>query len=341
MENEAMASRVLVLYAGGTIGMARAEDGFRPMTGFEDVLRRLLREQVAAVLPDFDVVALAEPIDSANLQPSHWSALARELVTRWQAYDGFVVLHGTDTMAYSASALSFMLRGADKPVIFTGAQIPLGEPDSDALANLLGALMLAGRQRIQEVCLYFGGRLLRGNRSTKLASEAFDAFDSPNYPQLADVGEDVALHADALLTPPPRTFVVPQFDAEAVAVLSVYPGISARIVDAIAVSPRVRGLVLRTYGVGNVPDAHITFIDSLARTIERGIVVLNTTQCVRGRVIPGTYATGAALDRIGVLPGGDMTLEAAFAKLHFVLASTADADVVRRALGESLCGEMS
>jgi len=244
-------------------------------------------------------------------------------------------------MAYSASALSFMLRGADKPVIFTGAQIPLGEPDSDALANLLGALMLAGRQRIQEVCLYFGGRLLRGNRSTKLASEAFDAFDSPNYPQLADVGEDVALHADALLTPPPRTFVVPQFDAEAVAVLSVYPGISARIVDAIADSPRVRGLVLRTYGVGNVPDAHITFIDSLARTIERGIVVLNTTQCVRGRVIPGTYATGAALDRIGVLPGGDMTLEAAFAKLHFVLASTADADVVRRALGESLCGEMS
>ncbi len=341
MENEAMASRVLILYAGGTIGMARAEDGFRPMTGFEDVLRRLLREQVAAGLPDFDVVALAEPIDSANLQPSHWSALARELVTRWQAYDGFVLLHGTDTMAYSASALSFMLRGADKPVIFTGAQIPLGEPDSDALANLLGALTLAGRQRIQEVCLYFGGRLLRGNRSTKLASEAFDAFDSPNYPHLADVGEDVALHADALLTPPRRAFVVPQLDAEAVAVLPVYPGISARIVDAIADSPRVRGLVLRSYGVGNAPDAQAAFIGSLGRAIERGVVVFNTTQCVRGRVIPGTYATGAALDRIGVLPGGDMTLEAAFAKLHFVLASSSNADVVRGALAESLCGEVS
>ena len=341
MENEVMPSRVLILYAGGTIGMTRADDGFRPTTGFEDVLRRLLREQVAAHLPDFDVVALQEPIDSANLQPSHWSALARALVLRWQAYDGFVVLHGTDTMAYSASALSFMLRGADKPVIFTGAQIPLGEPDSDALGNVLGALMLAGRYPIPEVCLYFSGRLLRGNRSTKLASEAFDAFDSPNYPHLADVGADVALHTEALLAPATRAFLVPRFDAEAVAVLPIYPGISARIVDAIAGSPRVRGLVLRTYGVGNAPDAQLTFMDSLSRAIGRGIVVLNTTQCVRGRVLQGTYATGAALDRIGVLPGGDMTLEAAFAKLHFVLASTADAEVVRRVLAESLCGEVS
>ncbi|WP_332674130.1 type I asparaginase [Aromatoleum sp.] len=336
-----MASRVLILYAGGTIGMARADDGYRPMTGFEDVLRRLLREQVAAVLPDFDVVALPEPIDSANLQPSHWTGLARELVVRWQSYDGFVVLHGTDTMAYSASALSFMLRGADKPVIFTGAQIPLGEPDSDALGNLLGALTLAGRHGIPEICLYFSGRLLRGNRSTKLKSEAFDAFESPNYPHLADVGADIALYADALLAPATRAFVVPQFDAEAVAVLPVYPGISARIVDAITGSPRVRGLVLRTYGVGNAPDAQQAFMDSLARATGRGLVVLNTTQCVSGHVIQGTYATGAALDRIGVLPGGDMTLEAAFAKLHFVLATNSDADVVRRALGESLCGEVS
>lgn len=336
-----MTSRVLILYAGGTIGMERAADGFRPMAGFEGVLRRLLREQVGVVLPDFDVFALAEPIDSANLQPAHWSALARELVVRWQAYDGFVVLHGTDTMAYSASALSFMLGGADKPVIFTGSQIPLGEPHSDALGNLLGAVTLAGRHRIREVCLYFSGRLLRGNRSTKLASEAFDAFDSPNYPHLADVGEDVALHAEALLAPVIRAFLVPQFDAEAVAVLPVYPGISARIVDAVTGSPRLRGIVLRTYGVGNAPDAQVAFMDSLARAVRRGIVVLNTTQCVRGRVIPATYATGAALDRIGVLPGGDMTLEAAFAKLHFVLASTADGEVVRRALAESLCGELS
>lgn len=157
----------------------------------------------------------------------------------------------------------------------------------------------------------------------------------------ADLGADVALHADALLTPPTRAFVIPQFDAEAVAVLTMYPGISARIVDAITDSPRVRGLVLRTYGVGNAPDAQQAFMASLARATGRGVVVLNTTQCVRGRVRQGTYATGAALDRIGVLPGGDMTLEAAFAKLHFVLATTSDADVARRALGESLCGELS
>lgn len=336
-----MTSRVLILHTGGTIGMTQSPDGYRPLAGFNHVLQRLLAAQGDARLPECDVVEMAELIDSANLQPSHWSAIAGELVARWDAYDAFVVLHGTDTMAYSTSALSFMLRGPGKPVVFTGAQIPLEEPGTDALRNLLGALLVAGECRIPEICLYFDGRLLRGNRSSKLKSEGFDAFDSPNYPHLADVAEHVHLRADALLPRGPRQFAIPEFDPEAVVVLPVYPGISARVVDALLGSPAVRGLILRTYGVGNPPDAQHGFMASLERAVARGVVVLNTTQCPTGSVIQGTYATGAALNRIGVVAGGDLTLEAAFAKLHFLLASEPDPGLVRAALPRSLCGELS
>ena len=336
-----MASRVLVLHTGGTIGMMRSPDGYRPMAGFDQVLHRLLGAQPDPRLPEFDVVEIGQLIDSANLQPSHWTEIARELLGRWDRYDGFVVLHGTDTMAYSASALSFMLRGPGKPVIFTGAQIPFGELRSDALENLVGALILAGGYPIPEVCLYFNGRLLRGNRSSKMKSEGFDAFDSPNYPHLADVGLHIDVHSGALLPPAAREFAVPDFDPEAVVVLPVYPGISARIVDAVLGSPTVRGLILRTYGVGNPPDAQHAFMAALERAVARGVIVLNTTQCPSGSVIQGTYATGASLNRIGVVPGGDMTLEAAFTKLHFLLAAGAPPDAVRVALGQAVCGELS
>jgi L-asparaginase len=331
-----MGARVLVLHTGGTIGMAAAADGLRPMAGFGDILARQLQAQAA--LPAIDVVELDALIDSANLRPAHWHTIARELVARWEHYDGFVVLHGTDTMAWSASALSFLLRGADKPVILTGSQIPLLAPRSDAAANLQGALMLA-TQPIREVGLYFHHSLLRGNRSRKRHSMAFEAFDSPCYPPLAELGIDVVLHRDRLLPAAARDFVLPDFDADAVAVLTLYPGIAAGAVEAVLDAPARRGLVLHSYGTGNVPEAEPGLLAALERAVARGLTVVNVTQCVAGGVRQGAYATGAALERIGVVAAGDMTLEAAFAKLHVLLARHAEPAAVRAQFGEALCGE--
>ena len=334
-----MTARVLVLHTGGTIGMERGTDGYRPMPGFAAVLRRHL--DGVPGLPAFELVELAQPIDSANLQPAHWTTIAAELVARWDDYRGFVVLHGTDTMAWTASALSFMLRGADRPVILTGAQIPLVEPRSDAPSNLQAALALAAGLPAGEVCVFFGRRLLRGNRSTKVSSTALDAFDSPNAAALAEVGIDIELHAGRLLPVTARDFCLPDFDPAAVAVLSIHPGMPARRVEAVLDDPGLRGLVLCSYGAGNLPDAEPGLLEALARAVARGVVVVNRTQCAHGPVVQGTYATGAALARIGVVGAADMSLEAAFAKLHVLLATHADPATVRARFATVLCGEMS
>lgn len=334
-------SRVLILHTGGTIGMAASPNGYRPLAGFPQRLREQLATHAGTRLPDYDMVELAQPIDSADLLPGHWPVIAKALLDHWQSHDGFVVLHGTDTMAWSASALSFMLRGTDKPVIFTGAQIPLIEPRSDALDNVEAALLFASTSPVREVGLYFGHRLLRGNRSRKLATARFDAFDSPNCPPLAEVGIDIALHREHLVAPADKQFAVPPFDDEAVAVLTLHPGISAAAVAALTGNPRVRGLILSSYGVGNAPQGDRALLDALAAAVARGVVVLNTTQCLIGSVSQETYATGAALAGIGVIPGGDLTLEAAFAKLHFLLACGRQGDELRLALQTPLCGEMS
>lgn len=336
-----MGGRVLVLHTGGTIGMEASPDGFRPMPGFGERLAGELPARAGGAVPAFDVVQLDALIDSANLQPEHWATIARALLDRWDDYAGFVVLHGTDTMAWTASALSFMLRGADKPVILTGAQIPLLAPRSDAVANLHTALLLAAEAAVREVCVFFDRQLLRGNRSRKLKSSAFDAFGSPNCPPLGVAGMDLVLHPERFLPARARQFIVPRFDPDAVAVLTIHPGVRARALDALLDSPAVRGLVLRSYGVGNVPDADQALMAGLARAVGRGVVVVNTTQCESGGVAQGAYATGAALNRIGVLSAGDMSLEAAFAKLHFLLATETDVETVKTLFGEPLCGEMS
>jgi L-asparaginase len=234
-----------------------------------------------------------------------------------------------------------MLRGTDKPVIFTGSQIPLAQARSDALGNLEAALLLAARFPVHEVGVLFGRQLLRGNRSSKLSSDAFDAFGSPNYPPLADVGIDVRMHAERLLAPTTRNFVVPHFDNAAVSVLTLFPGVSGRMLDALIDDHATRGLILRSYGAGNAPDTDGGLMAALERAVARGVVVLNISQCTSGSVVQGAYATGAALSRIGVVPGGDMTLEAAFAKLHFLLATEREYAQVCAAAAAPLCGELT
>lgn len=332
--------KTLILHTGGTIGMAAAPGGYRPLPGFPERLRQHLEAHLSNRLPDYDIIELP-PIDSADLRPGHWPAIARTLLDHWHDYTGFVILHGTDTMAWSASALSFMLRGTDKPVIFTGAQIPLIEADSDALANVEGALHFAATEPVREVGLYFGQRLLRGNRSRKLATTRFDAFDSPNYPPLAEIGSTITLHRERIASPGEKQFVIPEFDDQAVAILTLHPGIAGAAVDALTANPRVRGLILQTYGVGNAPQGDRELIAALEHAAARGIILVNSTQCLIGGVSQETYATGTALARIGVISAGDMTLEAAFAKLHFLLASASDTDSVREGLRQSWCGEKS
>jgi L-asparaginase len=333
-------TRILILHTGGTIGMAAAADGYRPLAGFPERLRQCLESSADRPATDYDIVELP-PIDSADLRPAHWPAIANALLAHWDSHAGFVVLHGTDTMAWSASALSFMLRGCAKPVIFTGAQIPLDAAGSDALANVHGALHFAAIPALREVSIYFGGRLLRGNRSRKLASTRLEAFASPNYPALGEAGNGFVLHGEHLLAAGERRFCVPVYDDQAVAVLTLHPGFPATLVDALVANPRLRGIVLQTYGVGNAPQGDRELMSALERAAAHGIVLLNVTQCLYGGVSQETYATGSALARLGVAAGGDLTLEAAFAKLHLLLATTDDSAAVRRGLGETWCGEMS
>lgn len=334
--------RVLVLCTGGTVSMEATPDGLRPMVGFGARLREALHATGAA-LPAFDVVELEQAIDSANLSPLHWLRMAEPLIARWDAYTGFVVLHGTDTMAWSASALSFMLRGLNKPVVFTGSQRPLLQPGSDAPHHLCSALELAAHHAVHEVGLCFGRHLWRGNRTRKLHSQALAAFGSPNALPLADLATGsapVRVHRKRLLASQARQFVLPALRPRDVAVLALHPGVNGRLVDAVLDATGARGLLMLSYGVGNAPDDGC-FLKSLERATARGVVVLNTTQCPGGSVEQGVYATGSALTRAGVVGGGDLTPEAALAKLHVVLGTETDPERIRRSLVKPMCGEMN
>lgn len=333
-----MNQRVLVLYTGGTIGMVSSEGAYVPGTDFRARLNSHLTER-RRELPEFDVLELDQLIDSANLNPTNWTTMAGVLVEHWDAYDGFVVLHGTDTMGYTASALSYMLEGCDKPVIFTGSQIPLEASRTDALDNVINSLVLACVPELAEVCVYFRGKLIRGNRSRKLKTSELDAFDSPNAPLLGRCGIGLELRHDLLLPAGQRRFRVPTFNPGAVASLVMFPGIPAALVEAAASLPGLGGLIIQTYGAGNAPNADTGLLRALEQAISRGIVVLNISQCLEGRVEQRAYASGAALDRIGVIPGGDLTPEAAFAKLHFLLATGHSGDALRTAIQHPRAGD--
>ncbi|GGO86635.1 L-asparaginase 1 [Marinobacterium nitratireducens] len=336
-----MKSNVLIIHTGGTIGMHPSDQGYVPVPGFEALLRERLIGQAQQNLPRFDLLEFEHLIDSSNIQPSDWTRIGHTLIDHYGQYDGFVILHGTDTMAYTASMLSFMLQGLDKPVILTGSQIPLIEPRNDALDNLITALILAGNYRIPEVGLYFNGRLLRGNRACKLRASGFDAFDSPNCPWLGQVGIHIELQDHLLLERDSPRFKVPEFNPEAVSLLHLYPGMPGSIAAGLLQNPALKGLLIRSFGVGNPPDRNRELMDALADAERRGIVVVNLTQCLQGRVSQGAYATGATLNRLGVVAGGDLTVEAAFTKLHFLIAIGLTAEQIRSQMQAPICGEQS
>ncbi len=332
--------RVLMLYTGGTIGMQPSPQGYVPCAGLAERLEAHLALGDPYRLPAFDVVEMQPLIDSAELMPEAWNRLVAALESHWQAYDAFVILHGTDTMAYSAAALSFMLGALNKPVIFTGSQIPLGEPRSDALNNVVSALQLAAHPATPcEVGLVFHDRLLRGNRARKVRTQGLDAFDSPNFPWLAEIGIGITFpQPSALLSGVPH-FAPLQLDDEAVAVMPLHPGMSLRRAKALLEDAALKGLVLYSYGVGNPPSFDGELLDALKAANERGVALLNVTQCAQGEVVQGAYATGAALNQAGVIAGGDITLEAAVAKLTVLIGQGLSGPALRRALSAPLRGE--
>lgn len=338
--------KVLLIYTGGTIGMGR-----NPSTG---ALEPLDFTHLAALLPefqyietDFDVYQFSPVIDSSDMSPDLWARLVNIISERYDQYDGFVILHGTDTMAYTASALSFMLANLTKPVILTGSQLPLGQLRTDGKENLLTSIELAaqhnadGTPKVPEVCIYFNGALLRGNRSTKQNADGFDAFDSFNYPHLCDAGVNFTFHEHNILRPDYSRPMVPHTEMDRnIIVFSLFPGIQEAIVKHMLEAPELRGIVMRTYGSGNAP--HYPWMTRLLKEASlRGVCVVNISQCISGSVEMSRYDTGFQLKDAGVISGLDSTVEAAIAKLMHLQALYKDSSVVRRLMTTSLAGEIT
>jgi L-asparaginase len=340
-KDKLLRKRVYIAYTGGTIGMKRTRAGYRPEPGYLQKQMAAMPELRNSSIPTFTIHEYAPLLDSSNMTPRHWVEIARDIAENYRRYDGFVVLHGTDTMAYTASALPFMLRGLGKPVIITGSQIPLCEVRNDARENLITSLLIAAGYDIPEVCLYFGGKLLRGCRAVKVSADGFAAFDSPNIPPLGTAGIDIEINWELVRKGSRKKLRLEEFAAPVVvSALRLFPGISPGLVRNV-LRPPLQGLVLEAYGVGNGPDHDAEFIDAIAAATSRGVVIVDCTQCLEGTVDLGEYATGSALARAGVISGYDMTAEAALTKLYYLFSRGYAPARVKREMLRDLRGEMT
>ncbi len=338
--------KVLLIYTGGTIGM-----GVNPATGaLEPLDFNHLKEHLTEfkyIKTDIDIYQFNPPIDSSDMSTDSWIKLVTIIGEQYDQYDGFVILHGTDTMAYTASALSFMLENLTKPVILTGSQLPLGQLRTDGKENILTSIELASayqdaeRPMVPEVCIYFNGHLLRGNRATKKNADGFNAFDSFNYPHLCDAGVDFTFHTHHILTPDySKPLVVHKELDRNIIIFSLFPGIDESIVKHVLEAPELRGIIMRSFGSGNAP--HFPWIiNALHEASERGVVVVNISQCISGKVEMARYDTGIQLLNAGIISGRDSTVEAAATKMMYLQGRYDDADKIRYLMTRSIVGELT
>lgn len=331
--------KIYIAYTGGTIGMTPSPNGYIPQQGFLTACLTNNPEFSRPEMPEFTINEYAPLIDSSDMKPSDWQRIAQDIGQRYEEYDGFVILHGTDTMAYTASALSFMFHNLTKPVIVTGSQIPFSQLRSDGQSNLLNSLYLAANYQINEVSLFFNNRLLRGNRSTKAYSDGFNAFDSPNLPELLNVGINIDLGSGKIGKPCSSPLIIEHISEQPIGVVMLYPGISSDVVSNIIKQP-VKALIMLSYGVGNAPqDPKLLAV--LKQANRAGIVIVNLSQCHRGRVNMSGYATGNSLMQSGVISGHDMTIEAALTKLHWLLSKGLSSDEIKLHMQQNIRGELT
>ena len=331
---------VLLLYTGGTIGMTRSPNGYAPQSGRFRAALDEISDLRSPALPEWELMELEPLLDSSNMTVLEWNKIARAVAENYDRYDGFVILHGTDTMAYTASALSFMLGNLAKPVILTGSQIPLCEVRSDGRDNIITSMLIAGSERVSEVCLYFGGKLLRGNRATKFSADGLIAFISPNFPSLAEAGITIRYNESALLPKPEGELQLQLLENVPIGVLKVFPGIQFSLFEQI-MTEKLRGIVIETFGAGNIPGDGGALLPIIEKAFRNGTVLTVCSQCPQGAVALGTYETSSALKKAGAVSGLDMTTEAAVAKLYYLFSCGMDKEAVKRKMEEDLCGEIS
>jgi len=335
---------VLIIYTGGTIGMEHDSSGSLVALNFNQIVKR------APALKTLDlgltVISFPQPIDSSNISIEDWKNLAYIIVENYKHYDGFVVLHGTDTMSYTASALSFMLQGLNKPIIFTGAQLPISAIRSDARPNLVTALEIASAQKeghpiVPEVCVYFDYQLMRGNRTFKKRSSQFAAFGCENYPILAKAGISINYNTEFIkaYNPDEQLIYKDEFCSDII-VLKLFPSLNESYIRHVLSIPGLKGVILESYGSGNAPTSK-WFLDCLKETVEKGIIIYNVSQLIGGVVAHGRYETSKYLEEIGIVSGRDITREAAITKLMFLLGNETNIEDIKQKLSAPLSGELT
>ncbi|KJD35176.1 1-alkyl-2-acetylglycerophosphocholine esterase [Tamlana sedimentorum] len=336
---------ILLIYTGGTIGMSRDfKTGALKAFDFKNLLEKIPELQLLDC--NIDTVSFKEPIDSSNMNPECWVQIAEIIEVNYNAFDGFVILHGSDTMSYTASALSFMLENLAKPVIFTGSQLPIGDLRTDAKENLITSIQIASKQQegipiIKEVCLYFEYKLYRGNRTTKINAEHFQAFASLNYPDLAESGVHLKINNEYLFRPNLKADLIVRKNLDSnIAIIKLFPGISSAVFKSIFSIKNIKAVIIETYGAGNCTTEN-WFINMITETIKKGIHIINITQCSGGSVIMGHYETSSALKKAGVISGKDITTEAAIAKAMYLLGQNITGKSFKTIYETNLRGEIT
>lgn len=336
---------ILLIYTGGTIGMVKDyKTGVLRTFNFDKLLKHI--PEINLLKCTINSISFEEPIDSSNMNIANWISISDIIEENYEKFDGFVVLHGSDTMSYTASAISFMFENISKPIIFTGSQLPIGDLRTDAKENLITSIEIASAQEngkpiISEVCLYFEYKLYRANRTTKINAEHFEAFTSPNFPPLGESGVHLKFNKQLIYKPSEKKpLKVRKLLNNNVVILKIFPGITKVVVESILGSKGLKGVIIETYGSGNAPTEK-WFVDLLKETINKGVHIINVTQCTGGSVIMGQYETSIELEKVGIISGNDITTESALAKLMYLLGQNIPKNKFKSIFETQLRGEIS